>query len=285
MSASRPKHPAAAPISRRRFVGAAASAIAFRLAAPGEAACAGGAGGNSPEAQAIVDSNVTLGVWPLRRLRYDNTAALAEKLKGCGVSQAWAGSFEALLGKDLRAANARLAEECKKQGAGILRPFGSVNPASADWERELERCAQEHRMLGIRLYPNYHGYKLDDPAFACLMARAVERNLIVQIALQMEDERMMHPLLRVEPADAAPLAEIVKQTPGARVVLLNALGKLRAEPLTKLLAAGEVCVEIAMLEGVGGIERLLESVPESRVDLGSHAPRLTFESAMLKHKE
>jgi hypothetical protein len=33
-----------------------------------------------------------------------------------------------LLHKGLAAANARLAEECHKQGRGLLLPFGSINP-------------------------------------------------------------------------------------------------------------------------------------------------------------
>ena len=140
-------------------------------------------------------------------------------------------------------------------------------------------------MAGIRLHPNYHGYKLDDVDFVRLLRLAAERGLIVQLAMVMEDERMMHPLLRVEPVDTAPLAKIIKQMPGLRMVLLNALGTLRGQPLMDLIAAGEVYVEIAMLEGVGGIAKLLGQVPVNHVLFGSHAPLFYFESALLKLKE
>src|SRR5439155_3221626 len=124
-------------------------------------------------------------------------------------------------------------------------------------------------MPGIRLHPDYHGYKLDDPNFLRLLKLAADHRLIVQIAVLMEDERMMHPLLRVEPINLAPLGAIIKQTPGLRLVLLNALGKLSAKPLGELIAAGEVYVEISMLEGVGGIANLLPQVPVGRVLFGS----------------
>ena len=140
-------------------------------------------------------------------------------------------------------------------------------------------------MAGVRLHPNYHGYKLDDPDFARLLRLAADRHLIVQLTLEMEDERAMHPLLRVEPVNPAPLADLVERTPGIRLVLLNALRTLRGEPLRKLLAAGEVCVEIAMLEGIGGVARFLEQVPMPRVLFGSHAPFFYFESAFLKLQE
>ncbi|MBI3848749.1 MAG: amidohydrolase family protein [Verrucomicrobia bacterium] len=244
------------------------------------------AANNSPRSrEGFIDVNINLSRWPLRRLRFDDTAALAAKLRSHGVTQAWAGSFEGLLHKDIAAVNTRLAEECRRHGRGLLVPFGSINPKLPDWEEELRRSAEEHHMPGIRLHPSYHGYRLDDPDFARLLRLATERHMIVQLALLMEDERMMHPLLRVEPVDTAPLVDLVKQTPGLRLVLLNALGKLHGKPLSDLIAAGEVYVEISMLEGVGGVRNLLAQVPSSRVLFGSFAPLFYFESALLKLKE
>ncbi|MCI0365585.1 MAG: amidohydrolase, partial [Phycisphaerales bacterium] len=235
--------------------------------------------------QQLVDTNVSISRWPLRRLPCDETAKLVEKLRGGGVTSAWAGTFDGLLHKDVRAANARLAAECRRNGDGILVPFGSINPMRPDWEEDLRLCAEEHRMPGVRLHPNYHGYKLDDSLFARLMSLAVERGLIVQIALHMEDERMMHPLMRVEPVNAAPLADLMPRWKGARVVLLNALNLLDGDQLTRLLLSGEVFVEIAFLEGVGGLDRLLTTVPLDRILFGSHAPLFYFESAALKLRE
>jgi len=233
----------------------------------------------------LIDVNVNLGRWPLRRVRGDDTSALVTMLRRQGVVQAWAGSFEGLLHKDIGAVNARLADECRRHGRGLLVPFGSINPTLPDWEEELRRCAEMHRMSGIRLHPNYHGYKLDDPDFAKLLRLATARGLIVQLVLVMEDERMMHRLMRVEPVETAPFVELVKQTPGLRLVLLNALRTLRGRQLVELISAGQVFVEISMLEGVGGVEKLLTQLPADRVLFGSYAPLFYFESSVLKLKE
>ena len=229
--------------------------------------------------------NVNLSRWPTRRIRADETADLVSKLRGHGVVEAWAGSFDALLHKDVAAVNARLIRECRTHSAVRLVPFGSVNPLLPDWEEDLRRCAEEHRMPGIRLHPGYHGYSLAQPVFGRLLGLAARRRLVVALALAMEDERMMNPLLRAPAVDPQPLAALVARTPGLRLVLLNALGALRGSALLDIVRAGEVYVDISMLEGVGGVATLLEAVPLERVLFGSHAPFFYFESALLKLKE
>lgn len=255
----------------------------------------------------IIDVNINLSRWSTRRLPHDETASLVENLRSNGVVEAWAGSFDAPLHKDLAAVNDRLAHDCRTHTGIRLVPFGSVNPVLPDWEEDLRRCVEQHHMPGIRLHPNYHFYKLDHPAFARLLKLAAERHLLVALAVMMEDERVMHPLLRVPPVKLDLLAALVTQTPGLRLILLNALGNfpppsrsplpagpgskgqsedsLRGEALVTLVRSGEVYVEIAMLERVAGIANLLNSVPRERVLFGSHAPFFYFESALLKLKE
>ena len=71
---------------------------------------------------------------------------LPAKLRQHRITQAWAGSYEGLLHKNLDGVNARLADECRANGAGILVPFGTVNPALPDWEADLRRCQEKYGM-------------------------------------------------------------------------------------------------------------------------------------------
>ena len=249
-----------------------------------EAVERGGAVGAAGRA-GLVDVNVSLGRWPGRRLPLDETAMLVAKLRSQGVKEAWAGSFDALLHKDLAAANARLVEECRKNGRGLLVPFGSVNPTLPAWEEDLRRCHEEHKMPGIRLHPNYHGYKLDDPAFAKLLDLARERGLLVQLVVTMEDERTQHTLMRAPHVDVAPLLTLLASRPSLRVVLLNWFRGVKTNLVPKLAGAGQVYFDIATLEGVGGVANLLKQVPADRVVFGSHAPFFYIESAVLKLQE
>jgi predicted TIM-barrel fold metal-dependent hydrolase len=231
----------------------------------------------------MIDANVTLFQWPFRRLRLDDPAALAEKLQSQGVKQAWAGSFEALLQRDIAAANARLAEACRR--LPIFRPFGCVNPALPDWEEDFRRCREEHGMRGLRLYPNFHEYALNDPAPLKLLGLAAEHGLVVQVPLVLEDERTQHPRMRFAPVAVVGLPALLREIPKLRLVLLNAFRSVRLEESKRLSAAGQVYFDIAHLEGVGGISNLLAQVPLERVLFGSYAPVFYPESAHLKLRE
>jgi predicted TIM-barrel fold metal-dependent hydrolase len=233
----------------------------------------------------ITDVNVSLSRWPFRRLAGDEPAALVAKLRKKNVTQAWAGSFDGIFHKDLAAVNARLAKDCQAYGGGLLVPFGSVSPKLPDWQEDLRRCHEEHRMPGIRLHPNYHGYKLDDPAFRELLKLAAARKLVVQIVLGMEDERTQHPLMRVPLVDFVPLADLVASTPQLRLVVLNCHPTLPVDRLQKLSSAGQVYFDFARLERVETVARLAAQVSFARVLFGSNYPLYYFESALLKVQE
>ena len=233
----------------------------------------------------MIDVNVNLSRWPFRRLTGDEPAALVSKLRKMNVNQAWTGTFDGVFHKDLAAANERLASDCRTYGSGFLIPFGSVNPKLPNWQEDLRRCHEVHKMPGIRLHPNYHGYKLDDPEFRKLLKLAASRKLVVQLALCMEDERTQHPLMRVPPVDCTPLADAVASEPQLQLVVLNAYPQLRIETLRPLSAAGQVYFDFAMVERIGAVARLAEQVSFPHTLFGSNYPLYYFESAVLKVQE
>ena len=143
--------------SRRRFIStlSAGSISAAAAVIPASAQPMSGIPGSPDAPPDITDTNVNLFEWPFRKMKYGNTLMLHDKLRRHRITKVWAGSYEAVLSKSINITNARLAKECRENGKGMLIPFGTVNPAWPDWEEDLRRCHEEHKMPGIRLYPAY----------------------------------------------------------------------------------------------------------------------------------
>jgi hypothetical protein len=233
----------------------------------------------------MIDTNVHLFSWPFRRVYGDDPETLVKRLRERGVTQAWAGSYEALLQRDIAGVNRRLADACRRSEPDFLVPFGCVNPKLPDWKEDLRRCHEVHRMPGIRLYPNYHGYSLGDPAFGHLLEAAAYRKLVVQIALSMEDTRTQSPLMIVQTVDAEPLAELLPRLPRLRLMLLNSKGWSDDDvsaSIVKIRKTENVSFDIAMDEGINGLVNLIEVTSPSRIVFGSHSPFFYFESALFK---
>ena len=242
------------------------------------------------EAPGIIDTNVNLFNWPFRALKYRDTKALMAKLKRHRVIEAWAGSFEALLAKDMSGVNARLTDECRTRGPGFLIPFGSVNLAWPDWEDDVRRCHEVHKMPGLRIYPGYQPFDLGHPAMASLVKMIADRGLILQVVFAMEDPRVHHPIIKVGPVTIAPLLEAVKSAPNAKVELLHFSGSGESEALSQLMTQTNTVLDISRLEGNGAVGRMIGSivglpsarVPVERIVFGSHAPYFPVETAILK---
>lgn len=276
------------PLKRREFLRSTlltAAAVSTVSRPPAVAATA-----ETGTSVALVDTNVHLFQWPFRRLKYDRTAALAEKLRRHGVREAWAGSFEALFSKDLTGVNTRLAEACRREGGGLFVPIGSVNPMWPDWEEELRRCHEVHRMRAIRLHPGYQGYTLDHSEFARLLEVATKRGLLVQIALELEDPRVHHPSIRILPTPATPLVKLLKGRPAARVQLLGSWQWMRVAQSRALQELPNVLHDMSNLEAVGAVGRVIDGthwsltgkVPVERILFGSHAPYFPVEAALFR---
>jgi predicted TIM-barrel fold metal-dependent hydrolase len=230
----------------------------------------------------IIDTHAYLSRWPFRRLAGDEPAEFVARMREMGIGQAWVGSFDGLLHRDMGAVNARLAADCRAHGAGLLVAFGSVNPTLPDWQEDVRRCREQHRMPGIRLHPNYHGYTLADPRFSEVLRLAARSGMIVQLVVTMEDERTQHRLLQVPSVDLSPLAGIVSTIPSVRLIVLN---QKHDAPVKQIAAAGQVYFDFAMVERLRGVATLARQISPERVVFGSHFPLFYLESATLKMRE
>ncbi len=277
-----------APFNRRSFLKSGAATLAAGALSLSRALTE-----DADPAGPVIDTNTYLGPCPFRELPLASTLDDAESLTrfataiGESATTAWAGSFESVLRRDYDGINDRLAAMAAgdKAVARRFQLFGAVNPKVPGWTETLRRIHQGHRMRGIRLHPNYHGYTLDDPDFAALLDAAAQRDLIVQIVIRLEDVRTQAPAVAVADVDPRPLTELLPALPGLKLQLLNAMRSVADTLLMTRLSDLGVHFDIAMLEGMCGIARMIERVPEIRLCYGSYAPFFYPQAAALKLSE
>ncbi len=275
-------------LNRRQFLNrtalAGAALALTRSASPVVAAATAAA------APGLIDTNVNLFRWPFRKLKYSEPAALVEKLRRHRVIEAWAGSFEALLDKDLSGVNERLVAACRAHGRGLLRPIGSVNLAWPDWEEEVRRCHEVLKMPGLRIFPGYQPFDLGHPDLKRLLELTRERGLLLQVVFSMEDSRVHHPLVSPAPVVAAPLVAALKAVPGAKVQALHFSGNAQGSDLVSLMRETSAAIDISRWEGNGAVGKMIGAHPETKTPrvpveralFGSHAPYFPIETAILK---
>ncbi len=228
-----------------------------------------------------LDCNVTLGQWPFRTTPLQSAAQLSKKLHEQGVTQAWAGSFEAIFQNDVQAVNLQLARVCREAPHKNLFPVATINPSLPDWQSDLVHAHEQLSMSIIRLYPNYHSYKLDDACFEDFLNLAVKRQLAIQVVVQIEDDRTQSPRMQVPPVDLKPLAKQLHHVPTAKVMILNA----SRPQLDAIIPSESILFDIAKIEGICALEQILETVNHERMVFGSHAPFFYWEAARLKLQE
>lgn len=230
---------------------------------------------------AIIDCNANLGTWPFRRTSYSTPEALLERLMRVGVDHAWVTSLDAVMLKNVAAANAPLAEAVADHDA--LTAIGTVNPAWPKWERDLRECA-DLGMPGVRVNPNYQGWLITDPVFGALLEAAGEPGLFVEVTVRMTDERHHHPLVMVPPVSLGGILDACAKHPETTVVVANAKN---AEVSGVARDAGgplpeHLYFEMSHIESVGGVQTIANEIGIEHLLFGTHAPYYYPEAATLK---
>ena len=234
--------------------------------------------------QTIIDVNASLGNWPFRALRNNTPEGMLSLMDANGISKAWVASFDCVLNREPKTANIALAESVTPHRDRLI-PFAAVNPSFPTWERDIDFYLDELGMAGVRTYPNYHQYALDDDCFGELLACVRGRAVPLQIAVRVADERMHHPLAKVPAVEIPKFERQLARAGEAKVIFINV--RHNEFPSVAQLAqqTPNIFVEISHAETVGGVTGVLERLGQSQVMFGTHSPLLYPVSAILKLRE
>jgi predicted TIM-barrel fold metal-dependent hydrolase len=220
----------------------------------------------------IIDLNAHLGHYPFRRLRHNTPEALLALMGRVGIDKAVVSSIHSVFYRDAHAGNEELAEAAAR-AKGRLIPLATINPAYAGWERDMAQALDEWRMKGLRLVPQFHGYRLSDPTAQAALSAATERNVPVALHQRLEDRRQKHHFDLAEDLALEEVLAGVENHPKLRLMLLNWLG-LPGAALAEAGLSGRVLIDFARMPVVlqKTVPALIGSLGAGALAFGTHVP-------------
>ncbi len=222
----------------------------------------------------IIDTNAYLGPYAFRQLRYNTADRLLRLMDTKGIDKAWVSSAAAITHRNVQPANEELAESVRRYRDRLI-PLAVINPFYAGWQDDLTACRELLGMKGLRLYPNWHNYKLTDKCCLDLIDAATALRMLITIPIRVEDYRQRSWLVDVKDLTPAEIVPLIKAKPQARFVLLNGTGytsSLLGKKNNDLPA--NYWIEISRLSTVmaNEIGKLVEVLGSDRIVFGTGMP-------------
>ena len=239
----------------------------------------------------LIDINAYVGHWPFMQLKYNTCAALGERMDRFGVDVSLISNLNGIFYKNTQSANKELYDQVKasKRYRDRFVPFAVINPIYAGWRRDMEESIGKLGMKGIRLYPQYHDYEMEDPSLVELVKRARDMNVPVAFTYRMVDSRQRS-WMDIDYVVGTPKPEwslknimhVIRAVPDAKYMILNvansfALDKSDADIFQK----ADVLIDTSgrTLTDLGS---LLKTQGKERFAFGTHSPILDYLTGLLR---
>jgi len=229
-----------------------------------------------------VDASAHLGAWPFRGGIEGTVSGLTAAMRNAEVEGALLSPLAPLLHNDPAPANDEFVRQLR--GRAHLWAVPMVNPRMSDAAQYVAQLAKLRQVRGVRLVPNFHGYRLEDAGE--VVQAAAECGLTVVVQLRMQDERSHLPTFRVPPV---PLAEAVDLAATTSARIVAAAAKIadveHRETAGRIRERRNLWLDTSHLDGLACLRRACKAVGASRLLMGTCWPLFYARSAALKVAE
>ena len=234
----------------------------------------------------LIDSNAYIGHWPFRQTKYNTCETLLQRMDRFGVQLSLVSNLNAIFYKNTQSANEELNSQIKadKNFGKRIIPFAVINPIYGGWRDDFEICITEMGMKGIRLYPQYHGYALTDPACVELVEMARDRSLPVALSLRVVDSRPSSWMdLKIETEWALKdVLLIIRKVPDAKYLVLNVANSTSLNNEEVALFRKTDLIMDTSGRSLTNLGELLQVFGKDKFAFGTHSPLLDELTGLLR---
>lgn len=229
----------------------------------------------------MIDINACAGNWVFRQLPFSSPIELLKEMDKEGINKALVSSIEGIFYDDPQLANEGLFNSLKAFPS--LIPVAVLNPKLKNWEKNLNACVDKYNIKAIKLYPNYHQYKINDARDLLEQIDKIDIPVIVQLRVQ--DVRAQNPICIVPDVNIAEVISIAKNLPETRFIF-GGIKWQEAQSMAKQInELPNIWLDISNIEYVDVLRKIMRVYDIKRLLFGTHAPFFVISSAILKIKE
>ncbi len=205
----------------------------------------------------MIDFCCDIGNYAFRPWPADSVAGTIPVLDHAGIDRAVAGSIDAITYVSPHEANERLMADIRDNDPdGRFIPVTVLNPAYPGVERDIEE-SREMGFAGLKLYPNYHGYQVDDPPALRLIEMAAGFGWPVLVTVRNLDS----------------IIWAAGQLPEATIVLSGGSSAETPRFLEQTADLPNTYAELSYVKGpICALKGLVDRFGHDRMLMGTHVP-------------
>jgi predicted TIM-barrel fold metal-dependent hydrolase len=230
------------------------------------------------------DINACVGHWPFKQFKFNSCKTLLERMNEFGVERAVISNLNGIFYKNTQSANEELFDEIRSDRNFTERfvPFAVINPIYAGWKADLEECHKKMGMKGIRLYPLYHDYEINDPACIELAKMARDMDLPVAFTLRMVDARQRSWMDINREWELKDIIPIIREVPDGKYMILNIANSTRlSDEESDLLRKTNILMDTSG-RAISSPGEMISKYGKEKFAFGTHSPVLDYLAGMLR---
>lgn len=232
-----------------------------------------------------IDINCFAGFWPFRRISYRSVTdirILMDRIDTLGVLLT---PLAGLFYKDTLSAVSELLEELNVSVYENMWPIAVINPMFPGWQEDLFIMVDEWGCVAVRIFPNYHDYTLSEPHIADFFVDVQNRNLPLIVSVRMEDERLHHWMMRVEPVPHLDITWLLRSYPDIRTILCGLHPTEIDLIIDDILTHSSAYVDTSIRMPQFYMEEMISRLGPERIMYGTAMPLSYPESSLFQLKD
>lgn len=232
----------------------------------------------------LLDINAYIGHWPFKQLKYNTCKSQVERMDQFGVDVSAVSNLNGVFYKNTQSANEELYHEIRSERRFQNRfiPFAIINPIYAGWRDDFKSSIEKMGMRGIRLYPLYHDYELNDPSCVELVKMARDQNLPVAFSLRLVDSRQRSWMDLETEWSLKDIIPIIREVPDAKYMILNVANSTRlSDDETNLVKKTDLLFDTSG-RSMNDLPELIRIFGKNKFAFGTHSPILDYLTGLLR---